>query len=129
MLLTVKQYSDKNGVTVQSVYAKVKRGTLETVVKDGIKYVKHPLNDSIEKNLKCKKQKKEIKYLKSILKEKEKNIETLSKSLNDYSNVLNASLNNLNLQIENKPLNKIKDDEEIIEADVKKNKKKSKKKK
>lgn len=45
-LLTVAEYAEKNGVSPQSVYKRVKRGTLKSIVKDGITYI--PLNDEAD---------------------------------------------------------------------------------
>ena len=39
MDLTVKQYADKMGVSKQSVYGKIKRGTLNTFKRDGTTYI------------------------------------------------------------------------------------------
>ena len=39
MKITVKQYAENEGISVQSVYAKIKRGSLNSVEENGTKYV------------------------------------------------------------------------------------------
>lgn len=39
MKLTIKEYAEANGVSTQSVYAKIKRGTLSTVTLKGVQYI------------------------------------------------------------------------------------------
>jgi len=36
---TPKQYAENKGVSPQSVYARIKRGTLNTIIEDGVTYI------------------------------------------------------------------------------------------
>ena len=56
--LTVKEYSDRYNITKQAVYNKIKRGTLDVEVVNGVKYIvennikplNQPLNNGVELN-------------------------------------------------------------------------------
>ena len=37
--MTIKQYAENEGISVQSVYAQIKRGSLKSIENNGIKYV------------------------------------------------------------------------------------------
>jgi len=39
MKITIKRYAENEGISVQSVYQKIKRGSLNSVEENGIKYV------------------------------------------------------------------------------------------
>ena len=91
-LMTVSEYANAMGVSVQSVYKKINRGTLEAEEKDGVKYLKAPnqpqgqpdgeeaCNQIIkEYKLIIKELKKQIKALK---KDKDKNYERLAQLFN-----------------------------------------------
>jgi len=39
MKITIKQYAENEGISVQSVYAQIKRGSLKSVEENGTKYV------------------------------------------------------------------------------------------
>jgi len=80
MKLTIKQYAENEDISVQSVYAQIKRGSLKSVEENGIKYVvveqntiqlkvENPLNEAF----------KMIKRLQKQLKAKDKEIKRLTK--------------------------------------------------
>ena len=125
-MITIKEYALLNKVSVQTVYSRIKRNVLQTEEIKGVKYIKEivekPLNKI--KNDKTKSLKKEIKYLKKMLKEKDEINKILKQTLGSYENVLNTSLKNINYQLENKPLNKVNNQDDIIEVKTKKKKKK-----
>lgn len=50
-LMKVSDYAKEYNLSVQTVYKRIKRGVLDTEIKDGLKYVKLDLND-IEEELK-----------------------------------------------------------------------------
>ena len=101
MKLTVKEYATQLDVSIQSVYKKIKRGTLTTVKENGIIYV---LVDSIEvkkvtepvQSDNCtelldiiKRRDKEVKQLRKEIKRLTKKNEKQNKFLiNKYENVL-----------------------------------------
>lgn len=132
MQITIKQYAENEGISVQSVYAKIKRGSLNSVEENGIKYVvldekgiKHSLNPNVENRF--KEVFKIVKRLQKQIKLKDKEIKRLTKQLakcNKKSEKVYlsyiAELKQLQLKA---PVNI---DEDII--DVKEKKKKSKKK-
>ena len=39
MKITIKRYAENEGISVQSVYAQIKRGSLKSVEENGVKYV------------------------------------------------------------------------------------------
>ncbi len=39
MQITIKRYAENEGISVQSVYAQIKRGSLKSVEENGVKYV------------------------------------------------------------------------------------------
>jgi len=93
-LLTVTQYANQNKVSVQSVYQRIKRGTLTSTIIDGIQYIDLTTKQSLDNDTNLTQVnilnelnvyheqiingfKREIKLLKKQLKkcEKKKNIE------------------------------------------------------
>jgi predicted DNA-binding protein YlxM (UPF0122 family) len=55
MKITIKQYAENEGISVQSVYAKIKRGSLNSVEENGTKYVvveEKRIKPKVEKTLK-----------------------------------------------------------------------------
>jgi len=130
--MTVAEYAKHKGVSKQSVYDKLRRGTLSYEIKDGIKHIVETPAKSVEgvvaygtdKKLKktLKKLDKvkhklalavnEIEYLNSLLAAKDSEIDTLKRS----SSLLYAA-------IENKLL---APPEEVVTVPVKKRKKKKK---
>jgi len=123
-LMTVSEYANSLQVSVQTIYKRISKGTLEVKQKDGIKYIvtdaksnKQPVKDDcglIIKEYKhiIKELKKQIKGFK---KEKDKNFERLEK------------LFDLSLAQQNKT-KAISHRGEVTEAEIIKDKKKSKKK-
>ena len=88
--LSVSEYASTFNVSVQSVYQKIKRGSLKSVEENGIKYVlldnnevKPDLNPKVESDCKdllklVKSQQKEIKRItKSLEKANKEKVETL----------------------------------------------------
>lgn len=124
-LMKVGEYSKAFGVSVQSVYQRIAKGTLKSEIKDGIKYVKvfdEPLNNSFNKKSSKIKQdncKDIIKVYKRMVKNLEKQIVKLEqKKDRDYANLE---------KLFNKALD-LKKDTPLIEAELVGTKKKKKKK-
>jgi len=132
MKLTVNEYAEKFKTSVQSVYQRIKRGSLNSIEENGIKYVivedndvKPSLNPNVESEF--KKVFKIVERLQRQIKGKDKEIKRLTKQLAKchkksegvYLSYI-AELKHLQLKA---PLNI---DDDII--DVKEKKKKSKKK-
>ena len=136
-LITVSEYCSINNVTVQSVYARIKRGTLKYEVQNGVKMVlnDYTMQDSIHIEPKVndrlndytmllqstiKSQKKEIKRLhktiKKLEKQNTKSIDTLLKLFSNNTNQIGFDSSNTKEDV-------------FIEADIKSKKKKSGKKK
>jgi len=112
--MNVAEYAKKYNVSKQSVYDKLKRGTLNYRVVNGIKEIiikpiKENIKNNIEidknkalkkalkrlnkKSLKVKKLKIKNKYMKEIINSKNKEITTLEKSLSAFSLILEKKLN------------------------------------
>jgi predicted RNase H-like nuclease (RuvC/YqgF family) len=116
----LKEYAEKKKVSLSNVYQKIKRGTLQSIKKNGITYIlediEEPLNETSKE---CKKDikslKKEIKFLKALLKSKDKEISTLEKSFQLFSMTIEKNL----LSIENKT-------PDYVDVEVKPKKKKKK---
>jgi len=148
MQLTVKQYASKFKISVQAVYQKLQRGTLQYIEEEGIKYIvldkqeikdiEQPLVKEVEregaeitqgivKDL-LKQLKQKDKEFKKMLASKDKEIRRLSKKLEKSSDkkeeVYLSYISELKqLQISSKPSESIID----IEEDNPKKKKKKKK--
>lgn len=83
MKLTVKEYSTHFKVSVQSVYQRIKKGTLKSIEKNGVKYVitddvstkevDNPIEQPLVKEL--------VKDFNKVLKRKDKEIRRLTKAL------------------------------------------------
>ncbi len=134
-LVTVGEYCKINGVTVQSVYARINRGTLEHEIVKGVKMVltdsataltmdsKATMNEEVNSyttllQSTIKSQKKEIKRLHKTIKQLEKqNIKSMDTLIKLFSGDIKHIM----------PVNKSSD--EFIEAKLSKKKKKSNKKK
>jgi len=58
MKITIKHYAEREGISVQSVYVQIERGSLKSVEENGVKYVLFE-----DKDIKSK-----IKRLSSLLK-------------------------------------------------------------
>ena len=118
MQITIKQYAENEGISVQSVYQKIKRGSLKSVEENGIKYV--VLED---KNIQSKETDtlkeafKIIKRLQKEIKVKDKEIKRLTKKNEKQNKFLISKYENA--------LPKPKDDT-IVDVKIKSNKKKNK---
>ena len=126
MKLTVSEYATEFKTSVQSVYQRIKRGTLKSIEENGIKYVlvddnevKPTLNPDIESG--CKDL---LKLIKSQQKEIKRITKALEKAQNGKSEVLEKFI--FEMQRLSAPEEK---EEEIIEVKDKKKKSKKKKKK
>ena len=138
MKLTVSEYAIEFKTSVQSVYQRIKRGSLNWVEENGVKYVvldkesiKPTLNPNVESEF--KEVFKIVTRLQRQIKEKDKEIKRLTKQLaksNKKSEKVYlsyiAELKHLQLQ---PPVTQNKEDESIIEVKEKKKKSKKKRKK
>jgi len=80
MQITIKRYAENEGISVQSVYQKIKRGSLKSVEENGIKYV--ILEDKGIKSKETDTLKEAFKIIKRLQKEikiKDKEIKRLTK--------------------------------------------------
>lgn len=138
MKLTVNEYAKEFKTSVQSVYQRIKRGSLNWVEENGIKYVvleeesiKPTLNPSVESGF--KEAFKMVKRLQKQNKAKDKEIRRLTKKLEKCGKgkeeVYLSYISELKqLQLE-APVSTYKDAEDIIDIkEEKKKKNKSKKK-
>lgn len=83
-LITVQEYINRYKVSKQSVYARIKSGSIQSVVKDGVKMIQDDSQpmvnaDSIELKYLKKELKKLKKELKEIKKEKAKSEDRIDK--------------------------------------------------
>jgi predicted DNA-binding protein YlxM (UPF0122 family) len=119
MKLTIKHYAENEGISVQSVYQKIKRGSLKSVEENGIKYV--ILEDKGIKSKETDTLKEAFKIIKRLQKEikiKDKEIKRLTKKNESiFSSFLEKALM--------PPVPK--DDDIIVDVAPKKKKKKKKK--
>jgi len=79
MKLTIKHYAENEGISVQSVYAQIKRGSLKSIEENGIKYV--VLEDKAIKRKGTNALKEAFKIIKRLQKEvkqKDKEIKRLT---------------------------------------------------
>jgi predicted DNA-binding protein YlxM (UPF0122 family) len=116
MKITIKRYAENEGISVQSVYAQIKRGSLKSIEENGIKYVlleDKTIKPKVENTL--KKAFKIIKRLQKEIKLKDKEIKRLTKK-NEKQNTFLIS------KYENALPKPNKDD--IVDIKVKKKKKK-----
>ncbi len=120
MKLTIKQHAENKGISVQSVYAQIKRGSLKSVEENGIKYVvveeeaiKHEVENPLKEAFKIiKRLQKENKQLQADLRACTKNKDKVFKSyLKQYQKALTPPKN-----------------DNYVDIKVKKKKKKKKKK-
>jgi len=133
MKLTVNEYSIEFKTSVQSVYQRIKRGSLKSIEENGIKYVvvednniKPNLNPNVESDF--KEVFKIVERLQKQIKEKDKEIKRLTKQLakcnKKSEGVYLSYIAELKHQQLKAPANI---DEDIIEVKEKKKKKKWKK--
>jgi len=106
MDLTISEYAKRFNVSQQSVYAKIKRGTLTTIVKDNTKYIqcdasmfKDAKSSSVEdiksvkveqsiEQYKFKALRKDYKQLLKVVEKKDKQIEKLLNKVENLQNQL-----------------------------------------
>lgn len=127
-LMTVNEFSKAFNVSVQSVYQRIKRGTLKVEIKDGLKYIQ--VGDNEGNNVENKDTqancKEVIKVYKAMVKDLKKQIKDLKKDKDKNYQRLEAlfdrTLNNLGFT----PL--LPKQEEAVEAEFEESKKKKKKK-
>ncbi len=128
MKLTVYEYAQEFGISVQSVYQRIKRGSLNSVKENGIKYVVVDSKKDIKPKVKSefKQLVKMIKRLQDQIDSKDKEIKRLVKKLEKCSKSKEDVL--LNYITELKQLQIIAPlvEEEIIDVEPKKKKKKKK---
>ena len=120
MKLTIKHYAENEGISVQSVYAQIKRGSLKSVEENGTKYVlleDETIKPKVENTL--KEAFKIIKRLQKEIKAKDKEIKRLTKKNEKQNKFLIAKYENA--------LPKPKNDD-VVDVKVKKSKKKKRKK-
>ena len=119
MQITIKRYAENEGISVQSVYAQIKRGSLKSVEENGVKYVlleDKTIKPKVENTL--KEAFKIIKRLQKEIKEKDKEIKRLTKKNEKQNKFLISKYENA--------LPKPKQDD-IVEVKIKKKKSKKKK--
>jgi len=117
MQITIKRYAENEGISVQSVYAQIKRGSLKSIEENGIKYVlleDKAIKPKVENTL--KEAFKIIKRLQKEIKLKDKEIKRLTKKNEKQNTFLISKYENA--------LPKPKDD--FVDVKVKKKKKKKK---
>lgn len=117
MKLTIKQYAENEGISVQSVYQKIKRGTLNSVEENGIKYV--ITEDSTVK----RKEKDALKEVFKIIKRRDKEIKELRKQLSKCQGKKDKLFKEYLGQYQTALTAPTKNDD-IVEVKIKKSKKK-----
>lgn len=139
-LISVQEYSSRYKVSKQSVYARIKSGSIQVVVKDGIKMIQDNSQDVVNaestnsqdnsqpavnaESIEITYLKKEIKRLKKELKKKEKKEEKLENKIDKLEN-RNDKL--FEIMFIKKDINAITTGEIVDVAIEKKKKKKNKK--
>ncbi len=119
MQITIKRYAENEGISVQSVYAQIKRGSLKSIEENGIKYVlleDKAIKPKVENTL--KEAFKIIKRLQKVIKAKDKEIKRLTKRNEEQNTFLISKYENA-LPTPNK--------DDIVDVKVKKKKTKKKK--
>ena len=119
MQITIKRYAENEGISVQSVYAQIKRGSLKSVEENGVKYVlleDKDIKPKVENTL--KEAFKIIKRLQKEIKAKDKEIKRLTKKNEKQNKFLISKYENA--------LPKPKQDDVVDVAPVRKKKKKKK---
>ncbi|MEA1936764.1 MAG: hypothetical protein U9N04_01485 [Patescibacteria group bacterium] len=123
--ISVSEYANSFNVSVQSVYQRIKRGSLKSVEENGIKYVLLD-NDKVKSNLKPKVE-SDCKDLLKLVKSQHKEIKRLTKEItkakNEEVQTLKAFIGEMKQLAAPVPK-----EEEIIEVKEKKKKKRKKKK-
>jgi len=137
MKLTVNEYAKEFKTSVQSVYQRIKRGSLKWVEENGVKYVvledesiKPSLNPNVESGF--KEVFKMVEQLHKQIKSKDKEIKRLTKKLEECGKgkeeVYLSYISELKQLQLSAPISTHKDDDDIIDVKEKKKKRKSKKK-
>lgn len=133
-LTTVKEYAAKHSVSEQSVYQRIKRGTLECVVENGVKYILEGVerkkdaavknNDNTNSSKEIKKlYKAQIKLLKTRIKDLEQDLHYCRNNKDDnYARLEDLYKLAVPTQIEYK-----RTDADVVDVDIKPKKKKKKK--
>lgn len=137
--MTIAEYAKEKGVSKQSVYDRIRRGTLGYEIIDGVKHVidapakvvpvenvdtanDKRLNKALEKLLRCKQR---VKLLRAEL----KGMETLLLAKDSEIDTLKRTFGLMTIAIEGKLLPTVSDTIEVENVSQKKKKKKKKKKK
>ena len=121
MKLTVKEYATQLDVSIQSVYKKIKRGSLTTIKENNITYV-------IVDNLEVKEVAKPVQYnncmeLLDIIKRRDKEIKQLRKEIKRLTKK-NEKQNKFLISKYENALPKPKKEDEIVDVKSKKKKRK-----
>lgn len=135
-LLTITQYAKQYNVSKQSVYDRIKRGTLKASIQDGVKMIDtndlqmtsiSTNNDKLENRARLVNEMKKgykqlIKQQKQLIKRQDKQIESLQKEINDMQ-ARYYKVTTLMFESRQKELTA-----DIVDTEIVKYKKKSKKK-
>lgn len=136
MKLTVSEYAAEFKTSVQSVYQRIKRGTLKSIEENGVKYViveEKSVKDNLNTDFKVvlKRAFKTIEYLEKENRAQRKEIKRLTKSVEEARSEENKTLKEVfnelkELKLIGAPVPEART-EEVTEAEIVKDKKKSKK--
>ena len=121
MKITIKQYAENKGISVQSVYAQIKRGSLKSIEENGTKYViidDKAIKPNIEETLK-----EAFKIIKRLQKENAQLQEDLRTCNKGKDKVFKSYLKQYQ-----KALTPPRKDDVVVDVKVKKKKKKNRKK-
>jgi len=127
--ISVSEYASMFKVSVQSVYQRVKRGSLNCVEENGVKYIlldKEEVKDTLKKPLNSIET--DCKDLLKLVKSQQKEIKRLTKELTKAQNGKSEVLEKFIFEMQ-KLAAPVPKEEDIIEAKTKDKKKKKKKKK
>ncbi len=104
-LISVPEYAKRQGVSVQAIYQRIKRGSIEVVVEGGIKYIQ--VQGKSKAKSECKHYKREIKSLKKqikrVIKDKDRQYLQLEKL---FDRLLQVQTPRLSEVIDLKPIKK-----------------------
>jgi len=121
MKITIKRYAEKEGISVQSVYAQIKRGSLKSIEDNGVKYViieDKDIKSKVENTLK-----EAFKIIKRLQKENKQLRKDLKACGQGKDKVFKSYLEQYQ-----KALTPPKRDDAVVDVKVKKKKDKKKKK-
>ncbi len=107
-LISVPEYAKQQKVSVQAIYGRIKRGSIETVIEDGIKMIEvQGKTKKLQSKCKCKHYKREIKSLKKqikrVIKDKDRQYLQLEKL---FDRLLQVQTPRLSEVIDLKPIKK-----------------------